>query len=179
MFFGTLKDRKFHNESGKRAPKSIKEERPYGRSLWLESIMLFDFSVLLKVTIQQTLECLAVSCLVAKLHMGFEERKLCGAWIFGFVESFEKVELSNKIPIREDIMAKASSGVYQLPNGIWGFRYAFWLDSKSSAPQARTAIHSRPRGRLSKQEKRLSSKFFYAFSSLFQPHKEANQFGLD
>ena len=27
-------------------------------------------------------------------------------------------------------MAKASSGVYQLPNGTWGFRYAFWVDGK-------------------------------------------------
>ena len=27
-------------------------------------------------------------------------------------------------------MAKASSGVFQLPNGTWGFRYAFMLDGK-------------------------------------------------
>ena len=27
-------------------------------------------------------------------------------------------------------MAKTSSGVYQLPNGMWGFRYAFWQDGK-------------------------------------------------
>ena len=27
-------------------------------------------------------------------------------------------------------MAKTSSGIYQLPNGMWGFRYAFWIDGK-------------------------------------------------
>ena len=27
-------------------------------------------------------------------------------------------------------MAKTSSGVYQLPNGMWGFRYAYWQDGK-------------------------------------------------
>ena len=27
-------------------------------------------------------------------------------------------------------MARTSSGVYQLPNGFWGFRYAFWIDGK-------------------------------------------------
>lgn len=27
-------------------------------------------------------------------------------------------------------MSKTSSGVYQLPNGMWGFRYAFWIDGK-------------------------------------------------
>ena len=27
-------------------------------------------------------------------------------------------------------MTKTSSGVYQLPNGMWGFRYAFWIDGK-------------------------------------------------
>jgi len=27
-------------------------------------------------------------------------------------------------------MTKTSSGVYQLPNGMWGFRYAFWVDGK-------------------------------------------------
>lgn len=27
-------------------------------------------------------------------------------------------------------MAKTSSGVYQLPNGMWGFRYAYWVDGK-------------------------------------------------
>ena len=27
-------------------------------------------------------------------------------------------------------MAKTSSGVYPLPNGMWGFRYAFWSNGK-------------------------------------------------
>ena len=27
-------------------------------------------------------------------------------------------------------MTKTSSGVYQLSNGTWGFRYAFWVDGK-------------------------------------------------
>ena len=27
-------------------------------------------------------------------------------------------------------MARASSGVYQLPNGFWGFRYAYWVGGK-------------------------------------------------
>ena len=42
----------------------------------------------------------------------------------------KKVEASIKNPLKEDIMSKTSSGVYQLPNGMWGFRYAFMLDSK-------------------------------------------------
>ena len=45
-------------------------------------------------------------------------------------ESYKKVEASIKIPSKEDIMSKTSSGVYQLPNGMWGFRYAFMLDGK-------------------------------------------------
>ena len=27
-------------------------------------------------------------------------------------------------------MARTSSGVYQLPNSFWGFRYAFWINGK-------------------------------------------------
>ena len=27
-------------------------------------------------------------------------------------------------------MARTSSGVYQLPNGFWGFRYAYWINGK-------------------------------------------------
>ena len=27
-------------------------------------------------------------------------------------------------------MARTSSGVYQLSDGTWGFRYAFWVDGK-------------------------------------------------
>ena len=27
-------------------------------------------------------------------------------------------------------MARTSSGVYQLPNGMWGFRYAYWINGK-------------------------------------------------
>ncbi len=30
-------------------------------------------------------------------------------------------------------MAKTSSGVYRLPNGMWGFKYAFWIDGKQKA----------------------------------------------
>ena len=52
-----------------------------------------------------------------------------GAFLY-FNASYEKVEASIKIPSKEDIMSKTSSGVYQLPNGMWGFRYAFMLDGK-------------------------------------------------
>ena len=52
-----------------------------------------------------------------------------GAFLY-FNASYEKVEVSIKIPFKEDIMSKTSSGVYQLPNGMWGFRYAFMLDGK-------------------------------------------------
>ena len=52
-----------------------------------------------------------------------------GAFLY-FNSSYEKVEASIKIPSKEDIMSKTSSGVYQLPNGMWGFRYAFMLDGK-------------------------------------------------
>ena len=27
-------------------------------------------------------------------------------------------------------MSRTSSGVYQLPNGFWGFRYAYWINGK-------------------------------------------------
>ena len=27
-------------------------------------------------------------------------------------------------------MARTSSGIYQLPNGYWGFRYAYWINGK-------------------------------------------------
>ena len=56
-------------------------------------------------------------------------RKAFGALLLSNY-GYEKVEASTKIPIKEDSMAKASSGVYQLPNGTWGFGYAFWIDGK-------------------------------------------------
>ena len=27
-------------------------------------------------------------------------------------------------------MTRTTSGVYQLPNGTWGFRYAYWINGK-------------------------------------------------
>ena len=42
------------------------------------------------------------------------------------------MEVSNKIPIKENNMARTSSGVYQLSDGMWGFRYAYMLNSKQS-----------------------------------------------
>ena len=45
----------------------------------------------------------------------------------------EPLELSKKNPIynKEGKMKKStSSGVFQLPNGTWGFRYAYWIDGK-------------------------------------------------
>ena len=42
------------------------------------------------------------------------------------------MELSKKYPIyKEGKMKKTTSaGVFQLPNGTWGFRYAYWIDGK-------------------------------------------------
>ena len=46
-------------------------------------------------------------------------------------------------------MAKTSSGVYQLLNGMWGFRYAFMLDGKQKDIRLvyQKALLSRPRNR--------------------------------
>ena len=41
-------------------------------------------------------------------------------------------------------MAKASSGVYQLPNGMWGFRYAFWIDGKQKDIKRTTDENGNP-----------------------------------
>jgi hypothetical protein len=53
--------------------------------------------------------------------VGFEEKTLqrltYGAFVY-FNASYEKAEASIKIPFKEDIMFKTSSGVYQLPNGM-------------------------------------------------------------
>ena len=39
-----------------------------------------------------------------------------------------RIALSHRI--KESNMARTSSGVYQLPNGTWGFRYAYWINGK-------------------------------------------------
>ena len=41
-------------------------------------------------------------------------------------------------------MAKTSSGVYQLPNGMWGFRYAFWVDGKQKDIKRTTDENGNP-----------------------------------
>lgn len=41
-------------------------------------------------------------------------------------------------------MSKASSGVYQLPNGMWGFRYAFWVDGKQKDIKRTTDEYGNP-----------------------------------
>lgn len=41
-------------------------------------------------------------------------------------------------------MAKTSSGVYQLPNGMWGFRYAFWIDGKQKDIKRTTDENGNP-----------------------------------
>ena len=41
-------------------------------------------------------------------------------------------------------MAKTSSGVYQLPNGTWGFRYAFWVDGKQKDIKRTTDENGNP-----------------------------------
>ena len=41
-------------------------------------------------------------------------------------------------------MAKASSGIYQLPNGTWGFRYAFWIDGKQKDIKRTTDENENP-----------------------------------
>ena len=41
-------------------------------------------------------------------------------------------------------MAKTSSGVYQLPNGMWGFRYAFWVNGKQKDIKRTTDENGNP-----------------------------------
>ena len=41
-------------------------------------------------------------------------------------------------------MAKTSSGVYQLPNGMWGFRYAFWINGKQKDIKRTTDENGNP-----------------------------------
>ena len=41
-------------------------------------------------------------------------------------------------------MARTSSGVYQLPNGMWGFRYAFWIDGKQKDIKRTTDKNGNP-----------------------------------
>lgn len=41
-------------------------------------------------------------------------------------------------------MAKTSSGVYQLPNGMWGFRYAYWINGKQKDIKRTTDKNGNP-----------------------------------
>ena len=41
-------------------------------------------------------------------------------------------------------MARTSSGVYQLSNGMWGFRYAFWIDGKQKDIKRTTDKNGNP-----------------------------------
>ena len=41
-------------------------------------------------------------------------------------------------------MSKTSSGVYQLPNGMWGFRYAFWVNGKQKDIKRTTDKNGNP-----------------------------------
>ena len=41
-------------------------------------------------------------------------------------------------------MARTSSGVYQLPNGTWGFRYAYWINGKQKDIKRTTDKNGNP-----------------------------------
>ena len=41
-------------------------------------------------------------------------------------------------------MARTSSGVYQLPNGFWGFRYAYWINGKQKDIKRTTDENGNP-----------------------------------
>ncbi|MBP3369321.1 MAG: tyrosine-type recombinase/integrase [Clostridia bacterium] len=41
-------------------------------------------------------------------------------------------------------MARTSSGVYQLPNGYWGFRYAYWINGKQKDIKRTTDKNGNP-----------------------------------
>ena len=41
-------------------------------------------------------------------------------------------------------MAKTTSGIYQLKNGFWGFRYAFMLNGKQKDIKRTTDENSKP-----------------------------------
>ena len=41
-------------------------------------------------------------------------------------------------------MARTSSGVFQLPNGFWGFRYAYWINGKQKDIKRTTDKNGNP-----------------------------------
>jgi integrase len=41
-------------------------------------------------------------------------------------------------------MSKTSSGVYQLPNGMWGFRYAYWVNGKQKDIKRTKDVNGKP-----------------------------------
>ena len=54
--------------------------------------------------------------------------RLCGLYEFAY-ELMENGSF-HKFLLRGYFMTKTSSGVYQLPNGMWGYRYAYIFNGK-------------------------------------------------
>jgi hypothetical protein len=86
--------------------------------------------------------------------------------------SYEKVEASIKNPLKEDIMSKTSSGVYQLPNGMWGFRYAFWFNGKQKDIKRITDKNGNPFKTKTAAIKARETAMIEAHAELIQPTKK-------
>jgi len=72
-------------------------------------------------------------------------------------------------------MAKASSGVYQLPNGTWGFRYAFWVDGKQKDIKRTKDENGNPFKTERAAIKAREAAMIKAQSELLQPPKPARK----
>ena len=72
-------------------------------------------------------------------------------------------------------MARASSGVYQLPNGTWGFRYAFWIDGRQKDIKRTTDKNGNPFKTKAAAIKAREAAMIEAHTELLQVQKPAKK----
>ena len=72
-------------------------------------------------------------------------------------------------------MTKTSSGVYQLPNGTWGFRYAFWVDGKQKDIKRTKDENGKPFKTERAATKAREAAIIQAQAELLQPPKPATR----
>lgn len=69
-------------------------------------------------------------------------------------------------------MARTSSGVYQLPNGFWGFRYAYWINDKQKDIKRTTDKNGNPFKTKAAAIKARETAMIEAHTELIQPTKK-------
>ena len=69
-------------------------------------------------------------------------------------------------------MARTSSGVYQLPNGFWGFRYAYWINGKQKDIKRTTDEKGNPFKTKAAAIKARETALIEAHTELIQPTKK-------